>query len=771
MKGHISFKARLLMGFGAIIVLMIILMTMALMQFFNARTGLMELRDVVSPKAWEAEKMALDIVQVQQFLTDVSATHDTEGYQDAEEYAKDFKKTIEQFHKTKLTATEVNELASIDQAFDEYYQVGKRMAEAYIASGTEAGNLLMEEFDKSSLVLAGRMSKFREAAVGQSDSITNQITEETAETASFMLVLVTIGTVVSALIAFYLTQLLAKQLGIDPFYAKGLALEIAKGELGRIIEIDAADNNSLLYAMKKMQQEIVLRITSAQQLIDEVTRIKIALDNVSTGVMIAGNDRKIIYVNKAIIKLLKNIEPEIKRQSPDFSIDKIIGTKIDVFDKAPVHQRETVKTSKEVVKSNLVLGGHQFVLTTNPVIDEENRRLGTAAEWLDRTQELRVEDEVANAIEAAVAGNFNFRINDTGELGGFYEQASTGINQLMQICNDGLSDVARVLGAMAQGDLTETITNEYSGTFGLLKDNANTTAAKLKDIISQIKDVSDNINTGSKEIASGNNDLSHRTEEQAASLEQTAASMHELTATVQHNFENAKRANDLAINAAKIAGKGGDVVNQVVITMEEINHSSRKIVDIISVIDGIAFQTNILALNAAVEAARAGEQGRGFAVVASEVRNLAQRAAAAAGEIKNLIGDSVDKVEEGTQLVGHAGKTMTEILDSIKGVTAMMSSIAKASEEQGTGIAQVNMAISQMDDVTQQNAALVEEAAAAAESLEEQAKGLAVMVGTFKVGSTANNSGYSLKGKHEALRPSTKLPVAISLSDSEWEEF
>ncbi|NOU13729.1 MAG: chemotaxis protein [Methylococcaceae bacterium] len=523
--------------------------------------------------------------------------------------------------------------------------------------------------------------------------------------------------------------------------------------------------------MKKMQQEIIHRITTAQKLIDEVTRIKIALDNVSTGVMIADNDRKIIYVNKAVVKQLKKIESELKGQLPGFSIDNIIGRNIDVFNKTQVHQSDMLDSSKGAVKSSLVLGDHQFVITTSLVIDEENRRLGTTTEWFDRTQEILVEEEVANAIKAAVAGDFNFRINDVGELGGFYEQASTGINQLMQICNDGLSDVARVLGAMAQGDLTETITNEYSGTFGLLKDNANTTAAKLKDIISQIKDVSDNINTGSKEIASGNNDLSHRTEEQAASLEQTAASMHELTATVQHNFENAKRANDLAINAAKIAGKGGDVVNQVVITMEEINQSSRKIVDIISVIDGIAFQTNILALNAAVEAARAGEQGRGFAVVAAEVRNLAQRAAAAAGEIKNLIGDSVDKVEEGTLLVSHAGKTMTEILDSIRGVTAMMSSIAKASEEQGTGIAQVNMAISQMDDVTQQNAALVEEAAAAAESLEEQAKGLAVMVGTFKVGSTANNSGGSLKGKHEALRPSAKLPVAVSLSDSAWEEF
>ncbi|MEQ1621572.1 MAG: PAS domain-containing protein, partial [Methylococcales bacterium] len=329
MKGHISFKARLLMGFGAIIVLMIVLMAMALMQFFNSRTGLVELRDVISPKAWAAEKMALDIIQVQQFLTDVSATHNAGGYEEAEEHARDFKKTIEQFHKNKLTNAEAAELASIDQAFDEYYQVGKRMAEAYISSGIQGGNVLMEEFDKTSLILAERMGKFRETAVGQSNNVTSQMAQAAEDTTNFMLVLVVLGALASAFIAFYLTQVLAKQLGIDPFYAKGLALEIAKGELGRIIEIDASDNSSLLFAMKKMQQEIIHRITTAQKLIDEVTRIKIALDNVSTGVMIADNDRKIIYVNKAVVKQLKKIESELKGQLPGFSIDNIIGRNID----------------------------------------------------------------------------------------------------------------------------------------------------------------------------------------------------------------------------------------------------------------------------------------------------------------------------------------------------------------------------------------------------------------------------------------------------------
>ncbi len=290
---------------------------------------------------------------------------------------------------------------------------------------------------------------------------------------------------------------------------------------------------------------------------------------------------------------------------------------------------------------------------------------------------------------------------------------------------------------LAAGDLTSTV--EVSGTdeVGQLLSAVHNMQENLRKIVGEIKDATDTINTASKEIASGNSDLSQRTEEQASSLEETASSMEELTSTVRQNTENAKQANQLAISASDVAGKGGAVVGQVVTTMDSINESSRKIVDIISVIDGIAFQTNILALNAAVEAARAGEQGRGFAVVAGEVRNLAQRSAAAAKEIKTLIGDSVEKVEGGSKLVAQAGQTMEEIVTSIKRVTDIMSEITAASVEQSQGIEQVNTAITQMDEVTQQNAALVEEAAAAAESLEEQAQNLLASVSTFKVDDSA----------------------------------
>ena len=291
---------------------------------------------------------------------------------------------------------------------------------------------------------------------------------------------------------------------------------------------------------------------------------------------------------------------------------------------------------------------------------------------------------------------------------------------------------AEVMSRIADGDLTVKVQTRIGDNNSMLF-AMKLMSENLAKIVSEVRSTTESITTASQEIAQGNADLSQRTEEQASSLEETASSMEELTSTVRQNTENARQANQLANSASDIAVKGGQVVGDVVHTMASISDSSRKIVDIISVIEGIAFQTNILALNAAVEAARAGEQGRGFAVVAGEVRNLAQRSAAAAKEIKTLIDDSVNKVEVGSRQVDQAGATMTEIVQAVKRVTDIMAEIAAASNEQSSGIEQVNQAIIQMDEVTQQNAALVEEAAAAAEAMQEQANALYVAVDTFKL--------------------------------------
>jgi methyl-accepting chemotaxis protein len=342
-------------------------------------------------------------------------------------------------------------------------------------------------------------------------------------------------------------------------------------------------------------------------------------------------------------------------------------------------------------------------------------------------------------------------------------------------------EVAR---AISEGDFSREITVAHGDNTSLLS-VMNSMREHLTVTIGDIRQSTETIAVASREIASGNADLSGRTESQASSLEETASSMEELTSTVKQNAENARQANQLVVSASDVAVKGGKVVGQVVHTMSSIKDSSRKIADIISVIDGIAFQTNILALNAAVEAARAGEQGRGFAVVAAEVRNLAQRSAGAAKEIKSLIEDSVDKVDVGGKLVDEAGKTMEEIVNSVKRVTDIMSEIAAASQEQSSGIEQVNQAVGQMDEATQQNAALVEEAAAAAESLQDQAAKLAQAVSVFKL-SAGNQPARPVQRDSATLHhPAQSKPKAAPVrmvakpkklavgggSSEEWEEF
>jgi len=317
-----------------------------------------------------------------------------------------------------------------------------------------------------------------------------------------------------------------------------------------------------------------------------------------------------------------------------------------------------------------------------------------------------------------------------------------------------LANAVKLAETVAAGDLTSTLAIDSKDEIGQLLNALKSMNDNLARIVSEVRSGTETIATASSQIASGNLDLSSRTEEQASSLEETASAMEELTSTVKQNADNAQQANQLAVSASGIATQGGEVVDQVIATMQSISESSKRIADIIGVIDGIAFQTNILALNAAVEAARAGEQGRGFAVVASEVRNLAQRSANAAKEIKGLITDSVESVDAGSRLVEQAGTTMKHVVDSVQRVTDIVSEISAASHEQSTGIEQVNQAIVQMDEVTQQNAALVEEAAAASQSLQDQAASLAQAVSVFKV-----NGMQVQAAVHKVSKPK---PVAVS---------
>ncbi|OAN54062.1 hypothetical protein A6A04_12515 [Paramagnetospirillum marisnigri] len=358
------------------------------------------------------------------------------------------------------------------------------------------------------------------------------------------------------------------------------------------------------------------------------------------------------------------------------------------------------------------------------------------AEEDQRKREAAIVAEVAEVAKAASTGDLDRRIDLEGKSG-FLLNLCEGVNNLVNLTGIALKDVADVLGAVAQGDLTRRITGDYAGVFGQLKGDVNLTADKLFEVVSNINEAANQITGAASEVAAGSQDLSERSEQQASALEETAASMEELAATVRQNSANAQQANQLAAGAREVAAGGGQVVNDAISAMGRIEGSSQKIEDIVGMIDEIAFQTNLLALNAAVEAARAGDAGKGFAVVAQEVRNLAQRSAQASKEIKGLIAESSSQVRSGAELVKGAGKTLEDILGSVKRVADIVAEIAAASAEQASGIDQVNQAITQMDEMTQQNAALVEESTAAAHSLEDQARHLSEVMAFFHTGDEA----------------------------------
>jgi len=540
---------------------------------------------------------------------------------------------------------------------------------------------------------------------------------------------------------------LMKQLGGEPDYAAEAVGKIAQGDLTIDLALRPSDNSSLLYSLKNMQ--------------DSLRAIVAEIKNIVEAAAIRGDFS---------VKMNLNGKQGYTKELSDLlnSLSNVSETGLN----------DVTRVATALANGDL----SQKITKDYPgVFGQTKNGVNSTVDSLTKI----VEEIKAIVEDAAIRGSFATKMDMNGKQG-YTKTLADLLNQLSNVTDTGLRDVVRVAQALADADLTQHISNDYPGLFGQTKDAVNTTVENLKTLVTEVKTSVDSIGTASKEIASGNTDLSQRTEEQASSLEETAASMEELTSTVKQNADNAKQANQLAHNASSVAEKGGAVVHEVVGTMSAINESSRKIVDIISVIDGIAFQTNILALNAAVEAARAGEQGRGFAVVAAEVRNLAQRSAAAAKEIKTLIDNSVEKVEIGTKLVDDAGKTMEEIVNAVKRVTDIMSEISAASAEQSQGIEQVNQAITQMDEVTQQNAALVEEAAAASESLQEEAQNLSRSVSVFKMDGMGGRStavaaapraaarapAHSPAKKHAAPTKPKALPAKAGKPEGEeWEEF
>jgi methyl-accepting chemotaxis protein len=461
------------------------------------------------------------------------------------------------------------------------------------------------------------------------------------------------------------------------------------------------------------------------------TRIKVALDNVSSPVLVADTERRVIYANRAAEAVFRDTAGGLRSALPDLKPDRLVGTALTSLIPRAQDQQALLDEAGGSRQAELQLGERAVRVVTNVVVDPEGQRLGTAVEWADRTAEVAVEREIDDLVEAAGRGDLGRRIALEGKEG-FFLRLGSGFNSLLDQLSGVFGEIARVMGRMADGDLRDSIESSYSGTFDAVKRDVNRTLENLRDIVGQLTSVADQVGSAVDEIASGNTNLSNRTEQQASSLEQTAAAIEELTVTVRNNVDSARQADQLAAGARTTAQRGGEVVEQAVGAMAQISASSKKIGEIIGVIDEIAFQTNLLALNASVEAARAGEQGRGFAVVATEVRNLASRSAEAAREIRELIRSSAREVEGGSELVNESGKALTGIVESVKKVGDIVAEIAAASVEQSAGIDQVNNSVSAIDGMTQQNAALAEQTSSASINVRENAGRLRELVAFFR---------------------------------------
>ena len=480
--------------------------------------------------------------------------------------------------------------------------------------------------------------------------------------------------------------------------------------------------------------DLARSITAIHEAGVSATRIKTALDTVSANTMMADPEGRIIYMNGAVLAMFRAAQSDLRHEMRGFDAEKLLGADIDLFHKDPKRIRAMLAALREPYHAQIRVGVRHFSLVATPVINRKGERLGTVVEWRDVTQELLIRDEVAGLVDAAIRGDLTRRIDLAGK-DGFMLRLAEGINALTTTVARSLDEIADFLRALAEGDLSRRIEGDYQGKFAQIRDDANHTAKNLAGVVGRIVGTANDISTASAEISSGSSDLAERTEQQAASLEQTAAAMEQLSATVHTNAETAADARTVAVTAQRAAEQGGSVAGSAVAAMQRIESSSRKVIDIIGVIDEIAFQTNLLALNAAVEAARAGDAGKGFAVVAQEVRVLAQRSAQASKEIKALILDSDGQVREGVGLVRKAGEALSGIVANVDRVASLISDIAHASKEQTLALDEVNKMVAQMDEVTQKNAALVEETSSSAQALAEEASGLRDMVAVFKVDS------------------------------------
>jgi methyl-accepting chemotaxis protein len=527
--------------------------------------------------------------------------------------------------------------------------------------------------------------------------------------------------------------LVALMLGV--LMARGIARPLAAmtGVMGRLA---SGDQNARIPALGRADEigEMARSLTIIRDTGVRAARVQTALDNAASLVLMADAEGRVIHANKAAQRYFQTIAADMRRLDAAFDPQRLDALRIAGLFPDRTAAAARLAGLTDTYQERVAVGGRQVTLTLNPILNESGGRLGTVVEWADVTEQIAIESEVATLVEAAAAGDFSRRIGTEGKTD-FMLRLSEGINLLAGTVAAALDEIVGMMSALSRGDLGRRIKGDYNGELLRLKVDSNATADKLSEVVGDVVAGMATIKVAMAQLSEGSSDLSTRTEEQVANLEEMAAAIRQMSVTVKQNADNAQQANNLVAAARATAESGGEVASAAVAAVGEIQSSSRRIAEIIGLMDEIAFQTNLLALNAAVEAARAGDAGRGFAVVASEVRALAQRSSQASKEIKSLIAVSNQNVDKGVTLVNKAGSALGEIVTSVKQAADMVSAIATASGEQSTGIQQVDDSVSQMESVTQKNASLVEETSASLNAVDRQVEELAAVAAFFTGGS------------------------------------
>ena len=543
-------------------------------------------------------------------------------------------------------------------------------------------------------------------------------------------VICVVALLLTVAIGGYVFRAIYRNIGADPSHLYNIVTEIAAGNLDAALG-DPSGSTGVFAEIQKMQANLRDDIEASRKTLRSNIRIRQALDDASSAVMMVDQECIIRYLNIAAKTLFARVEADLRQEIPGFAADSLIGQNTSVLMPPATGQTGTLESIKQPAEFDVKIGSRRFRITLSPAFSDDGERLGTVLEWVDRTAEKAIEKEVAEIVERANQGDLSGRIDLEGKAG-FFAALSQGVNELLDLSARVTDDTLRVMAALAEGRLNERIDTAYLGKYLELKDSANATVARLDETVQSILTSADHVAADAAKLSNGNARLSERTEEQAANLTQTRSSMNELTRTVGENAEYARQADKLAAETRKQAERGGAVVSDAVGAMQTISDASERMSDIIGVIDAIAFQTNLLALNASVEAARAGEQGRGFAVVATEVRNLAGRSAEAAKEIKHLIETNAAQIGAGAHLVNQSGETLSDIVAGITKVSDIVAEIAAASEAQSTAIEQINSSMEVIENMTVNNRTLVEEASSASHSLHDEAGKLAELMSFFE---------------------------------------